>query len=340
MIRLLLLLGLLALPAMASAQDQAGTVAAPFLALGVDARGSAMGSAQSATTQGAAALYWNPAAIASSTARAGTGTALFSNGEWFVHTRRQFAGLTFNGGELGTIGLSVTAVDYGDEPVTTIDQPEGTGEQYSALDLAVGLSYARALTERFSVGTTVKLVRQQIWNEGATGAAVDLGVLYETGYRGLRIGMSMANFGTDMKLSGRDLRQRVDIAPTQGGNNDGLPAALETNAWRMPLVFRVGVAGDAFRTPDQYLLLSVEGQAPSDNSQSANVGAEFGFRDLLYLRGGYRQAFSSVAQDGGWAFGFGLAYDFTDRLGLSVDYVFQEYDPFGTPQMFTLGVTY
>lgn len=324
----------------AVAQDQAGTTAAPFLGLGVDARGNGMGSAQVATAGGAAALYWNPAALALPEARTGTGAVLFSNSEWFVHTRHQFFGLALNAGGLGTFGVSVTALDYGEEEVTTIEQPDGTGEFYGALDLAVGVSYARSLTDRFALGGTVKLVRQQIWNESANGAALDLGVRYDTGFRGLVIGMTMTNFGSDMTLSGRDLRQRVDIAPGQGGNNDGLASELEVNAWRLPLAFRVGVAADAFRSDDQRLTASVEGQAPSDNSQSANVGFEYGFRELLFVRGGYRQAFSAVSEDGGWTAGFGVHYSLSDRLGVAFDYVFQEYEPFGTPQMFTLGVTF
>ncbi|MDX1419853.1 MAG: PorV/PorQ family protein [Rubricoccaceae bacterium] len=336
----LLLLAALTLAASASAQDQVGTTAAPFLGLGVDARGTAMGSAHVAMADGAAALYWNPAAAAEVSARAGTGDVLFSNSEWFVNSRHQFFGLALHAGGLGTFGISVTALDYGEEAVTTIEQPEGTGEFYGALDLAVGLSYARHLTDRFALGGTVKLVRQQIWNESANGAALDLGVQYTTGYRGLTIGMAMTNFGSDMKLSGRDLRQRIDIAPGQEGNNDGLPAELEVNEWRLPLAFRVGVSADAVRAGSQRLTVSLEGQAPSDNSQSASAGFEYGYGGLVFLRGGYRQAFSAVAEDGGWTLGAGLRYDLNDRFGVAIDYVFQEYEPFGTPQMFTLGVTF
>ncbi|MFN3595902.1 MAG: PorV/PorQ family protein [Rubricoccaceae bacterium] len=335
------LLGLAALPAgPAAAQDKPGSTAAPFLLLGVDARGNALGGAQVAFAEGPAALHWNPAGIASATARPGTGSALFSSSNWLVGSRHNYAGATFNAGGLGTFGLSVTQLDYGEEPVTTIENPDGTGELYGAQDLAVGVTYARALTERFTVGGTAKLVRQQIWNESATGGALDLGVRYRTDFRGLTIGMTMANFGTDMRLAGRDLRRRIDIAPDQSGNNPDLPANLEVNAWPMPLEFRVGVAAEAFRLGDQRLIVSAEGLAPSDNSQSASFGAEYGFRDLLYVRAGYRQAFSSVASDGGWAAGFGLRYDLDARLGLRVDYVFQEYEPFGTPQMFTFGVTF
>jgi hypothetical protein len=325
-----------------AAQDKPGTTAAPFLALGVDARGAAMGSAQSATSTGAAALYWNPSALALANpgARAGSGQAVFSNNEWFVGSRHQFFGLAMNAGNLGTFGLSVTAMDYGEEPVTTVEQPEGTGEMYAALDLAVAVHYARALTDRFAVGGTVKMVRQQIWNESANGAAIDLGVTYRTDYRGLTIGMALANFGTDMHMTGRDLRRRIDIAPGQGGNNEGLPADLETGYWPLPLVFRVGVAADPVRQGDHRVTVAVEGQAPSDNSQSANAGLEYGFRDLFFVRGGYRQAFTSVSEDGGWAAGFGLKYRIDQRFGVSFDYVFQEYEPFGTPQMFSLGVTF
>jgi hypothetical protein len=335
-------LALVVSAAPAGAQDKPGTTAAPFLVLGVDARGAAMGSAQSAAAGGAAALYWNPSALglANAGARAGTGAAVFSNNEWFVGTRHQFFGVAMSAGRMGTFGLSVTAMDYGEEAVTTVDQPEGTGEMYSALDLAIGVHYARALTERFAVGGTVKMVRQQIWNESASGAGVDLGVTYRTDFRGLTIGMALANFGTDMHMTGRDLRRRIDIAPGQGGNNEGLPADLETGYWPLPLVFRVGVAADPVRDGDHRLTVAVDGQAPSDNSQSANAGLEYGFRDLFFVRGGYRQAFSSIADDGGWAAGFGLKYRFDERFGVSFDYVFQEYEPFGTPQMFSLGVAF
>ena len=323
----------------AAAQDKPGTTAAPFLLLGTDARGAAMGSAQTASATGAHALHWNPAGIVTEATTAGTGDAVFSTSQWLVDSQHSYAGATLTAG-LGTFGISVTQLSYGEEPVTTIEDPEGTGELYNAQDLAVGVSYARALTDRFTVGGTAKFVRQQIYNESANGAALDLGVRYRTGFRGVTIGMAMTNFGSDMRLAGRDLRRRIDIDPDQTGNNDDLPGALEVNSWAMPLAFNVGLSADAYRAGDLALTVTAEGQAPSDNSQSASFGGEFAFRELLFLRGGYRQAFSNVSEDGGWAVGFGLNAGFTERLGVRVDYVFQEYQPFGTPQMFTVGVTF
>ncbi|MEL6611252.1 MAG: PorV/PorQ family protein [Bacteroidota bacterium] len=324
----------------AVAQDKPGTTAAPFLLIGTDARGAAMGSAQTAVASGAAALHWNPAGIANAADLSG-GTATFSTQEWLLpETQHSFAGVTLNSGALGTFGLSVTAIDYGEERVTTVEQPEGTGEFYGATDLAVGLSYARSLTQQFSIGGTAKFVRNQLWNESATTGAIDLGVRYATDFRGIVIGASMTNFGGDMQLSGRDLRRRIDNNPETTGDNDDLPGSLEVDEWPLPLAFRVGISATPIQAGDVSLMVTAEGQAPSDNSQSASFGGEAAWRDMLFVRGGYRQAFSTVGEDAGWALGFGLAYDISPDLGLRFDYVFQEYEPFGTPQMFSLGVTF
>jgi hypothetical protein len=327
------LASLVALPA--QGQDKVGTTAAPFLGIGVGARATAMGGAQVAQAQGPSALYWNPSAITAMTANG----AEFSNSQWFVDSRLQHAAVVINAGGLGHFGVGVTALDYGSEPVTTIENPEGTGELWDALDLAVGVSYARALTDRFSFGATVKFVRQQIWNESAAGAAVDLGVTYDTRLRGIKIGMAMTNFGTDMQLGGPDLRQAIDIEPGQEGNNPRNAANLEVEQWAMPLIFRVGISATPIRTSEQTLTIAADGNAPADAAQSANFGAEYAWRDLLFVRGGWRQAFGP-ADDGGWTAGFGLQYALNNRLSGYFDYVFQNYEPFGTPQMFTLGVTF
>ncbi len=325
----------------AHAQDKVATTAAQFLGLGVGARATAMGGAQVAGVEGPTALYWNPSAIAAMPASG----LEFSNSEWLVDTDFQFAALVFDAGALGHFGVSVTNMDYGEDGVTAIDEcgPANptceTGERWAASSLAVGVSYARNLTDKFAVGGTLKFVRDQVWNESANGGALDLGVTYDTGYRGLKIGMSMANFGTDMRLSGVDLRRRVEAADDQAGSNDRLAANLEVDEWAMPLIFRVGVSAVPFRAAGQRLTLAVDGNAPSDQAQSASFGAEYAFREIAFVRGGWRQAFGFDGDDG-WTLGFGLRYAFTDRLAGHFDYSFQNLEPFGTPQMFALGFTF
>jgi len=329
----LTLLATTALPA--AAQTKVGTTAAQFLGLGIGARATAMGGAQVAGVEGPTALYWNPSAIAWME----TSGAEFAQSEWFVDTRFQFAGIVLNAGNLGHFGLSITAMDYGETEVTTIDQPNGTGEMWAAQDVALAVSYARALTDRFAFGGTFKYVRQQIWNEAAAGGAVDLGVTYDTGFRGIRIGMSMSNFGTDMRLAGPDLRRAISAEPGQAGSNPRLGASLEVDEWPMPLVFRVGVSALPYQTADQRVMVTFVGNAPSDQAQSASFGAEYAYQELIFIRAGWREAFGFEG-DHGWTLGFGLRYGFSPNLAGYFDYSFQNYEPFGTPQMFTLGLTF
>lgn len=334
--RLLTLLLALVLVAPAAAQDKVGTTAATFLGIGTGGRAMAMGNAQTATAQGVTALFYNPAAVADLTTHA----AEFSTTTWLVDSRISFAGVAINAGGMGTVGLHLYSLNYGDFSVRTIDMPEGTGERFTPNSLAFGLSYSRALTDRFAVGGTVKYVRETIWNSSAQGAAVDLGLRYTMPFRGLQIGMAMTNFGTDMRMGGRDLRQPIDVDPNVEGNNPRNAGSLDTDSWAMPLAFRVGIAMDVVQLGDQRLTVDLDALAPADNAQSANVGAEYGFRDLFFVRGGYRQAFATDGDDQGWTAGAGLNYGFGPRLGVSADYAVRQQAPFDLVQTFSLGLTF
>jgi hypothetical protein len=323
-------------PGQAHAQDKVGTTAAPFLTIGVGARALAMGGAQAALASGPTALYWNPSAI--TTMR--TSGFEFSHTEWFVGSTYQHAALVLNLGGAGHVGLSLLALDYGQMEVTTVANPDGTGELYTPRDLAVGLTYSRALTDRFALGGTVKLVSQRIRNVSDSGLAVDLGVNYVTDFRGLRIGMTMTNFGTGMQLGGRDLRQAIDIDPQIAGNNDRLGALLETDEWSLPLTFTVGLAVDAVQMGNSRVTLSVDATAPADNAQMANVGLEYSFNDLFYLRGGVNRAFATQSEDTGLTGGVGVRYSINNTLAGYFDYAYLTHDVFDAPQVFSLGVTF
>jgi opacity protein-like surface antigen len=335
---LFLVLAFLSTPSWA--QNKVGTTSAVFLNIGADARAAAMGGAQVAIADRVSALTWNPAGIAQFESH---GVA-FTNANWFVDSSIQNLGVVINADRMGRIGFSVMALNYGEMEVTRIDIPGdgATGEFFSPIDLAVGLSYAQSLTDRFSVGGTAKFVRQQIWNSSANGFAFDAGVFYRTDFRNLRIGMAITNFGTDMRMAGKDLRVPHDIDPNASGNNDRLPAHLSTDAWPMPLMFRVGLAVDAASFAGQRLTLAVDAQQPNDQSESLNMGAEYAFREMLFIRGGYRQAFSTITEDGGFALGFGLNYQFNRQISGRFDYVWQQYQEgrIGNPQMWSFELTF
>ena len=259
--------------------------------------------------------------------------------KWFVDTQIQDASVIIDGNDKGKFALSVRGINYGDINVTTIERPEGTGERFTPKDLTVAFSYSRFVTDRFSLGATGRYVQQKIWNESATGFAVDLGMIYTTNFKNLRIGMSILNFGTDMALSGDDLRRAIDIDESIEGNNDRLEAFLGVKDWPMPLVFRVGVAMDVVDVEDHKVVFALDAKHPNDNSESIDVGIEYGFNDLIFLRGGYRSFLSSQTEDQSLTTGFGLKYEFSGvKANLGAAYMTHEY--LDNPLLWTIEIEF
>jgi hypothetical protein len=332
------LAGILVLASSASAQSKVGTTAAQFLAISVGPRAIAMGSAYVASNEDVTSLYWNPGAVAQSDKT----EFVFSNTEWLVGTKFRWFGLMLAIDDDNTVGLSLTQLDYGQEEITTVESPDGTGQYWSANDLAVAVSYSRRLTDRFSLGGSAKYVSQSIYNETASNVTFDLGLLYNTDFSGLRIGMSLSNFGGDLTLSGRDLINTVDIDPSNPGGNKNLVGYLKTDPWPMPLLFRVGFSIDLFKNDQFRFTFAGDALRPNDNDMSGNFGGELAFRDIFFLRAGYKSlfaheaAFSKQDQQEGLSFGAGLHYRAEGFASFSVDYALSRFGVFGN--LNTIGV--
>lgn len=318
---------------LAFGQDKVGTTAAPFLSINVGARASAMGGAYVAYANDLDGLHWNPAGLT----QINQNGATFTNANWFVGSQFYNAvGALKLGENNGTLAIRVMSLNYGDIQVTTVDRPEGTGEVFQPQDLSVGVSYGRNLTEQFSFGATVKFVNQNIWSSNASTLALDLGVLYVSKVRGFRIGMSVANFGGDLKMTGDDLRVAHDISGNNG-NNDRLAAILDTKEWPLPLMFRVGIGVDVFRTERNYMIASLDAKHPNDNAPSFDAGFEYGFRDLLYLRGGYRNLLIGEETDSGFTAGFGASFSYQSSQ-IDVGYSYQVHKYLDSPQLISVTV--
>ncbi|MEK6570085.1 MAG: PorV/PorQ family protein, partial [Bacteroidota bacterium] len=284
-------------------QSKVGTTAAQFLGIAVGPKAIAMGGAYVASVEDVSSLYWNPGAFT----QARKTQLAFSNTNWLVGTNFRWFGFMLNLDGTNAVGLSLTHLDYGEEEVTTVQAPDGTGERWSAQDLAVAISYSRRLTDRFSMGGSVKYISQTLWNETANTFAFDLGLLFVTGFHDLRIGMSMSNFGGDLTLDGRDLLQRVDIDPANAGSNKTLVGKLKTDPWPIPLFFRVGVAMDVIKNDMMNFTLAADALRPSDNAEAVNVGGEVGWNNMVFLRAGYKSLTRKDSEEG-LTLGGGLKY--------------------------------
>lgn len=297
-----------------------GTTAATFLNIGVGARAVGMGGAFTAIANDASALYWNPAGLTLLERPEVT----FTHSDWLLDIYHEFVGAVLPAGR-HRFGVSLIYLGMPDQVVRTIAEPEGTGKFYNASDLALGATWGFQFTDRFAMGISAKYVRQQIYNSEATAFAVDFGAHYRpTNIKWLQLGMQIANFGTDLKFSGHDLDQKIDIDPDHQ-SNENLPAALETDPFSLPLNFRFGLAATPVHTKHHRILAAIDLLHPSHNTESLNLGFEYTFHGYVALRAGYNSFLEKDYQEtGGLTLGAGLQLYTAGTLVL-LDYAWREF---------------
>ncbi len=331
----LILLYIILFMGVVNAQSKVGSTAAPFLNIAIGAKAVSMGGAFVATANDVSSLYWNPAGAAQMMQSG----AMFTHSSWFADIKYNWAGAVLDLGAMGTAGLSVTVLDYGDMEVTTLAEQDGTGQSFTAQDVSLGVTYAYNLTDKFALGGTAKFVNQEIWNSSASTVAFDLGVLFLSDIYGLRIGASISNFGGDMTLDGKDLFVQHDIDEQIEGNNDQILAELRTDEYPLPLLFRIGLAMDVIDIDGHRITIGADALHPNDNDESLNVGAEYLIYDLISLRGGYKSLFLDNSEEG-LTLGVGLQYSLGPGLGIYVDYAYQDFGILDNTQHFSIGIRY
>jgi len=144
-----------------------GAAGAQFLKIPVGARGSAIGAAYSSMVNDLSAIYWNPAGLADVRAMAGE----FSYTQWLFDFSHNFAAASMPIGENFVVSAHVTSLNSSDIEITTVERPEGTGYEYQASDVAVGVTFAGYLTDQFSFGITAKFVNNSFAEMDANGIA-------------------------------------------------------------------------------------------------------------------------------------------------------------------------
>jgi hypothetical protein len=341
----ILLVGLIGIPLTGQVRNRVGTTAANFLEIGIGSAGSAMGEAYVSMARDLSSIYWNPAGLG----MMNRNSILVVHQPWIAGTQSTFfaAGLILP--NIGTLAIGVNYLGYGTMDVTNVENPEGTGETFSPADYAFTLSYGRRLVQWFAFGASMKVVRSQIWHCSATAIAADLGVLVNTGFfsptgvheDGMRIGMSISNYGGRMQFDGIDLLAPVDPYPQYTGNYADARGKYSLNAWELPLIFRAGLSLHAFKAAGQRLTLSADALHPNNNSESINAGAEYAFKMAelgeLYLRGGYKAVFMDKSEYGA-TFGMGVWMNITRSSSLEIGYAYKNIGLLGNMHHYEIGV--
>lgn len=302
---------------MAFGQRKLAQTGMKFLNVGANARMTALGEAFTSVEASSPSMFYNPAGMA----RLGSMfDAAVGQTTWIADIKHNYGSIAFSPahGDFGVFGITAISVDYGEMNETIrADNPDGFLDigKFSPSATMIGLGYAKALSDRFSVGGNVKYVKQNLGGStvrfDASGnrvktsneaevLAFDLGILYKTGFKSLNFGMAVRNFSKEIKFEKED--------------------------FQLPLIFKMGLsmnAVDLFNIdPETHsFLISVDATHPRDYPEQVNVGGEYVFMKILALRAGYM--FNN--DEFGFTWGVGLQKSFSD-LQVGFDY---SYTPFG-----------
>ena len=326
-------------------QNNVATTSAAFLEIGPGARSLGMGSAYVSVANDASAIYWNPAGIV----YVSKPEVQSYYAPWLVETQYYYNTAVVPMGVYGNLGISFTAITMDEMLVRTVQDPEPNkyGQKFDAGNIAMGIAYAKKLTDRFSFGIQTKFIQESIWQMKAQGFAVDIGTLFIT-KRNLNIGMSISNFGGKLAMQGVNTLVDIDVDETIYGNNDRIDGNLGTTQWPLPLMFRFGLSREFLFSPTMKCLLSVDAIHPNNNPEYLNLGLEYNVFDMVFLRLGKSHTFYNL-DDGselglkpqqGISFGTGIKYQIPRGPLINIDYVFTEFGVFKNVQGYSISLTF
>lgn len=298
--------------------ENVGTAGAQFLRLPAGARAAALGQSGVAAAVDASCLFWNPAAAVRTPGRRSLffGHTEYAAGIDVEHAAYLQRGYTWSWGVSGGVLRS------GDIPRTTEFHQEGTGQTFQANMMFLGLTGTRAMTDRFSIGGTLKLYQESLDDLTLRSAVMDVGVLYYPGIGDMRIGFVVRNFGPDM---------RPDGSPPE---LEGYETPADYQSFSAPTSGSFGTAYTWSLGREVGLLTSLEFHHPTDFSESFRLGGELGLGRSLDLRLGWE----TNRDEGGLSAGFGV--DVTrDRWRVGLDYALRDMGGFGTIHMVSVDLS-
>ena len=309
------------LASQAYAVEKRGTAAVKFLTLDSNARMAGLASSASSYTDwGGFSALINQASMVFVPGRGGVGVTY---AKYVAEMTLFSAGIVWNLGDNGAVGLGVHSLLSGDIPFATSTDPTRialAGQNFTVTDLAIGPAYARRLTDAFSVGASVKLISEG--TSGATGLdrsvktiAFDAGTIYTTDFHKFRIGATFQNFGADMGF------------------------VLEGNIKQtLPTTFRIGFAGEPATLPVGSLMLSAEIWKLREFDSVLNFGAEYWANDYIAGRIGWKAGYSG-AEDEGLSAGAGVKFS-QGNLKVGLDYSFTQFDLLDNVHRISVGLDF
>lgn len=321
-----------------SGPKKAGTAAAPELRIPIGAKYLAMSGSDISSVTGLESIYWNPAGLDFSMADA---NAIFSYRKYIADMSLNNAAVSGRLGGLGSIGLSFRYLNIGDINVTTMDQPDGTGQIITPNFFVVGLTYSNRLTDRVSIGVTLNLINESFGRVNATGFGFDAGVQYRDllDVKGLALGVVVKNLGGSLQYDGN-----ANYVQAEQTSSDRGPTWYKISSQSDPLPSEMSLGLSYIREIDEQNTITVAASYANNNYtfDDYKVGLEYSYKDIFYLRGGY--LYSAETTDvnpnifNDFTVGFGINFFEFTNLNISADYAYVPVQYFDSNHAFTLSI--
>lgn len=306
-------------------------------------------------------MYYNPAGLAQ-LARPGV---MFSANSYIAATNYAWAGIAFPlGGGVRSVGFSLGSFGFSDQPIYTLDDPEGDGRTYSVRQTFLSATLAQNFSDRFSAGFSLKFIGDRLGTAKASGVAVDFGTNFHAsvGARPIRASFVIQNLGTNLQHSGQDLIVGVTREPPLGTVDvpqEPQSAVLSTSSWTLPVLFRVGVALDLVAQGNNRLTVLSEFTQPNNTKPGAGAGFEYSMQNIgqrgfsIAARGSYavqpdnevndltigiptKESSGAFTMDG-LALGGGIEYN-KGNTRLGFDYAWKSLGTLGSTNFLTFSV--
>ncbi len=297
-----------------------------FQLVSISPKASAMGEAYYAVGEGAESIFYNPAGLAKMD---NTFNVVLDYTQWIADINYIGGAASWNLENFGVVGISLLSVSYGTIYGTSLDP--NAGSQLGYIDngtlsnvgaYSFGISYAKAISEEFSIGGNVRIAGQNLGSNtfvdgtttknDASKLVFDAGVMYYTGYKGFRFGMAIRNFSSNI------IREEIYE--------------------QLPLTFTIGTAIDLMdfinpaHSQDNSLTFAVDFLHSNNYSERFDLGAEYKFLGMIALRAGYQSNRDIMS----WSAGVG----FNKSIGgneVDVNYSFSKMDVFKNVNRLSIG---
>jgi len=199
--------------------------------------------------------------------------------------RLNAGGVSRKVGENGAFGLHLMAADFGEIPITTTNQPEGTGATFSPNFFNIGLGYSHVFENKVSVGILLRGISESTSNVSAFGFAIDAGVQYVTGPKdNFKFGISLRNVGSPMFFRGEALSVQ---RPSPNGRSYQLTLDQRSARFELPSLLSMGLSQDFYVGEAHRITVVGNFTSHSFSRDQLGLGAEYALKERFMLRGGF-----------------------------------------------------